>query len=306
MVCWFKRSTVGNRLTHFTDHWHALMGFPFPSLFHPLVWHSLPEAKSIFFSFKKRKPSWKKHSEKHCKDIEMFSSGGTKDHRQEQSLSEDYNILPAEMETNHILKSTLTDENRQEKGDTKTYSLETWVRDHLDLGSVSKKVQQCKTSPEHIERNAQVVDQGNDSRPDHSSVQIREMTRDLTTVVSEEKTMDFITDLILEHIKEIGEYRVLLSCSTSACEYLVDRGLDPLKQEKQVRSEVCRGPRAHSHQLEVGTTSGDVWDRSAPMGHSDDGWRTCTWRRRRPPPPSLWLQVRVWIRSRLWLIFCVI
>jgi hypothetical protein len=42
------------------------------------------------------------------------------------------------------------------------------------------------------------------------------------------------------------------------------------------------------------------------MGHSDDGWRTCTWRRRRPPPPSLWLQVRVWIRARLWLIFCVI
>jgi hypothetical protein len=40
--------------------------------------------------------------------------------------------------------------------------------------------------------------------------------------------------------------------------YLVDRGLDPLKQEKQARSDTCRTSRANSHQLEVGTTSGDV------------------------------------------------
>ncbi len=31
--------------------------------------------------------------------------------------------------------------------------------------------------------------------------------------------MDFIDDLILEHIKEIGEDRVLLTCSTSACDH---------------------------------------------------------------------------------------
>ena len=33
--------------------------------------------------------------------------------------------------------------------------------------------------------------------------------------------MDFITDLILEHIKEIGEDRVLLPCSVSAFEHIL-------------------------------------------------------------------------------------
>jgi hypothetical protein len=49
----------------------------------------------------------------------MSSSGGVKGHRQEQPLPEDYNTPVAEMETNHILKSTLTDESREENGDTK-------------------------------------------------------------------------------------------------------------------------------------------------------------------------------------------
>jgi len=34
---------------------------------------------------------------------------------------------------------------------------ETCARDHLGLGSVSKKVQKCKPSAEHIERHAEVV-----------------------------------------------------------------------------------------------------------------------------------------------------
>jgi hypothetical protein len=46
----------------------------------------------------------------------MSSPGGTKDQRQAQPLSEDYYTLVTEMETNHILKSTLTGESRQEKG----------------------------------------------------------------------------------------------------------------------------------------------------------------------------------------------
>jgi hypothetical protein len=45
---------------------------PFSSLFHPLVWHSLPEAKTIF-PFKKSKPSWKKHSEKHWRHRNDFA-----------------------------------------------------------------------------------------------------------------------------------------------------------------------------------------------------------------------------------------
>ncbi len=50
----------------------------------------------------------------------MSSSGGAKGHRQEQPFSKDYNTPVPEMETNHILKSTLTGESRQEKADTKT------------------------------------------------------------------------------------------------------------------------------------------------------------------------------------------
>ena len=36
--------------------------------------------------------------------------------------------------------------------------------------------------------------------------------RDSIDTVGEEKTMDFIDDLILEHIKEIGEGRVFVVC----------------------------------------------------------------------------------------------
>jgi hypothetical protein len=42
--------------------------------------------------------------------------------------------------------------------------------------------------------------------------------RDSIDTMGQEKTMDFIDDLILEHIKEIGEDRVLLPCSESPCE----------------------------------------------------------------------------------------
>jgi hypothetical protein len=38
----------------------------------------------------------------------MSSPGGSKGHRQAQPLSEDYYTPVAEMETNHILKSTFT------------------------------------------------------------------------------------------------------------------------------------------------------------------------------------------------------
>jgi hypothetical protein len=50
----------------------------------------------------------------------MSSPGGTKGHRQAQPFPEDYKTPVSEMETNHILKSTITGESRQEKGDTKT------------------------------------------------------------------------------------------------------------------------------------------------------------------------------------------
>ena len=40
-------------------NWNFFFG-PFPSLFHPLVWHSLPEAKTIFFFLQKKQTLVKK------------------------------------------------------------------------------------------------------------------------------------------------------------------------------------------------------------------------------------------------------
>ena len=95
----------------------------------------------------------------------MSSSGGAKSNRPAQPWSEDYKTPVAEMETNHILKSTLTGESRKEKGDTKTclfcgfryYFRSIRDRNHLVQGIDSKKVQQYKPSVEHIERHDQVV-----------------------------------------------------------------------------------------------------------------------------------------------------
>ncbi len=53
---------------------------------------------------------------------------------------------------------------------------ETCARDHLGLGSVSKKVRQCKPSTEHIERHAQVVKEVK-RRDDHDKIQAREMVQ---------------------------------------------------------------------------------------------------------------------------------
>jgi hypothetical protein len=69
------------------------------------------------------------------------------------------------MDTNHILKSRITGESRQEKGDSRTCLLCGFryffrpIRDryHLGLGSVSKKVQKCRPSTEHIECHVEVV-----------------------------------------------------------------------------------------------------------------------------------------------------
>jgi hypothetical protein len=67
---------------------------------------------------------------------------------------EDYYTPVAEMDTNHILKSTLTDESRQLKGDSRTclfcgfsyFFRPIHARYHLVLGSVSKKLD-VQTSP---------------------------------------------------------------------------------------------------------------------------------------------------------------
>jgi hypothetical protein len=99
-------------------------------------------------------------------------------------LSEDYYTPVVEMETNDILKSTLTGESRQEKDDSRTclfcgfiyYFRPIRVRDHLVLGNVSKKVHQCKPSVEHIEFHAQVVKEVK-RRDEHEKIQSREMVQ---------------------------------------------------------------------------------------------------------------------------------
>jgi hypothetical protein len=50
------------------------------------------------------------------------------------------------------------------------------VRYHLGLGSVSKKVQKCKPSVEHIERHAEVVKEVK-RRNEHEKIQPREMVQ---------------------------------------------------------------------------------------------------------------------------------
>jgi hypothetical protein len=65
---------------------------------------------------------------------------------------EDYYTPVAEMDTNHILKSTLTGESRQQKGESRIclfcgfsyFFRPIRARYHLGLGNVSKKVQMCK------------------------------------------------------------------------------------------------------------------------------------------------------------------
>ena len=69
------------------------------------------------------------------------------------------------MDTDKILRSTLTEETRTQKGDTKICLLcglsyffrPIRCREHLGLTDSSKQVQQCKPYPEHLERSSQVV-----------------------------------------------------------------------------------------------------------------------------------------------------
>ncbi len=152
MPCTSARALHVQMCSEFTALGHVQwkkIEFFFWSLFVPLLPLSvtLPSwgQNYFFFPSKKSKPSWKKHSEEHCENIEMSSS-----------WPEDYYTPVAEMDTNHILKSMLTGESRQQKGDSRTclfcgfsyFFRSIRARYHLVLGSVSKKVQKCKPPAE--------------------------------------------------------------------------------------------------------------------------------------------------------------
>ncbi len=61
------------------------------------------------------------------------------------------------------------------------------------------------------------------------------------TLWERRKPWTFIDDLILDHIKEIGVGRVFVVCMDG------DRGLDPLKEEKQTRSGTHVELLVHAH-----------------------------------------------------------
>ena len=87
------------------------------------------------------------------------------------------------MDTDKILRSTLTEETRTQKGDTKTCLLcglsyfltPIRCRENLGLTDSSKQVQQCKTYPEHLERSSQVVKELKE-RDTHAKQEGREVT----------------------------------------------------------------------------------------------------------------------------------
>ncbi len=88
------------------------------------------------------------------------------------------------MDTNKILRSTLTEETRTQKGDTKTcllgglrYFLRPILsRENLGLTDSSKQVQQCKTYPEHLELSSQVVKELKE-RDTHAKQEDREVVK---------------------------------------------------------------------------------------------------------------------------------
>ena len=114
----------------------------------------------------------------------MSSPDVTEDIGLEPPWSEDYHTTVVDMETNDLLKSTLTDEIHNQKGDTKTclfcglshYFSPVHSQDHLGVGSGSKKVQWCNPYPEHIERHTQVVKELKE-RDEHDKIQAREVVK---------------------------------------------------------------------------------------------------------------------------------
>ena len=102
--------------------------------------------------------------------------------RLEPPWPEDYHTAVEDMETNDLLKSTLTDESRKQKGDTKTclfcglsqYFRPVLSRDHLGVGIGFKKVHRSYPYPEHIELHAQVVKELKE-RDEHDKIQVREV-----------------------------------------------------------------------------------------------------------------------------------
>jgi hypothetical protein len=93
--------------------------YPFSSLFPPCPQKRSPEYKTNFFFDKKNNLTGPRKIEE---TREMSSPGTGKVTRPVQSWPKDYHTPVGTMDTDKILRSTLTEETRTQKGDTKTSS----------------------------------------------------------------------------------------------------------------------------------------------------------------------------------------
>jgi hypothetical protein len=107
---------------------------PFSSLFDPFPRDSFPRTKTIFFSSKKK--------------IQCSSPGTSKTSRPMSPLPKDFHRSVSEMESNNLLRSTVTDDCHMQKDDQKTclfYGLNYFwrpirCRTHLGLAGSTKQV----------------------------------------------------------------------------------------------------------------------------------------------------------------------
>ena len=132
---------------------------PFSSRFDPFHRASFPRTKTIFFSAKKKISTGKNSVIDNLVKQGMSSPGTSKTSRPMTPLPKDYHTAVSEMDTNNLLRSTLTDDCRAQKGDQRTCLLSGlsyfWrpsrCRTHLGLAGSTKQVQLCNPYPEEGE-----------------------------------------------------------------------------------------------------------------------------------------------------------
>jgi hypothetical protein len=121
---------------------------PFSSRFDPFHRVSFPRTKTIFFLPKKKYPCGKNSVIDNLVKQGMSSPGTSKTSRPMTPLSKDYHTAVSEMDTNNLLRSTLTDDCRAKKGDQRTCLIcglryfwrPSRCRTHLGLAGSTKQV----------------------------------------------------------------------------------------------------------------------------------------------------------------------
>ncbi len=125
----------------------------------PFIGPLSPGPKLSFFLSKKKYPCGKNSVIDNLVKQAMSSPGTSKTSRPMTPLPKDYHTAVSEMDTNNLLRSTLTDDCRTQKGDQRTCLIcglsyfwrPSRCRTHLGLAGSTKQVQLCKPYPEHKE-----------------------------------------------------------------------------------------------------------------------------------------------------------